>query len=70
MPAESAKERTHKVFVNNFIGGLGWILGLTVGISLLGFVLTLFMNILGGVPIIGAGIANIIKATLDAMGRK
>jgi hypothetical protein len=70
MPAESGHEKHHKVFINNFIGGLGWVLGITVGISLLAFILTIIMNALGGVPLIGSGIANIIKATLDAMGRK
>jgi hypothetical protein len=70
MPAESGQEKHHRVFINNFIGGLGWVLGVTVGVALLAFILTVIMNALGGVPVIGSGLASLIKATLDALGRK
>lgn len=56
----------HTLF-HNFLGGLAWGVGLTVGISVLAYGLTLIVKALGGIPFIGAWFANIIQATLNAL---
>ena len=58
------------IFLKNFIGGLGWMLGATVGFALLVAVLSVILNWLGGLPIIGGWIANLIETTNQALETK
>lgn len=53
--------------VHNFIGGIAWALGITVGISLVGYFLSLFVSAFGGIPLVGDWLANVVNATLNAL---
>lgn len=55
------------IFIKNFIGGLGWMTGATFGFALLITFLSLTMRWLGGLPIIGNFVANLIEATNQAL---
>ncbi|HSA83458.1 MAG TPA: DUF5665 domain-containing protein [Patescibacteria group bacterium] len=54
----------HKIILNNFIGGIAWGLGATVGISLVFALLGLLAKNIDFVPIIGTFISDIIAFTL------
>lgn len=60
-------ENFKKTFLHSFIGGVGWGLGLTVGITIVGYLLSLLVNIFGGIPLIGSFLATIVSATLNAL---
>lgn len=65
-PAESF----HRIFIANFIGGIGWVLGITVGLSLIGFLVSKLFEAVGGLPYVGEQIAIIIQATSDALTKR
>ncbi|MGA2911486.1 MAG: DUF5665 domain-containing protein [Candidatus Levyibacteriota bacterium] len=50
-----------KIFINNFIGGLAWALGATVGLALIIAILTLILKNASLVPFIGSFVADIVK---------
>jgi hypothetical protein len=50
-------------FKEGFMQGLGWSFGVTIGFVLVSTILVLVLNMLGGVPLIGNGIASIVQAT-------
>ena len=56
--------------LHNFLGGLAWAVGLTLGVSVLAYLLTVVATALGGVPLVGNFFAQIITTTLDALKRK
>jgi hypothetical protein len=56
-----------KVFLSGFVGGIGWSLGITVGFSILVFIITQILSILGGLPLVGMWIADVVKATEEAL---
>lgn len=47
---------------HNFLGGIAWALGTTVGFAIIIVLITFVFNALGGLPLIGGFIANIIDA--------
>ncbi len=57
-------------FVKGFLSGLGWMIGATIGFALLLTFLTLVLNWIDGLPIIGQFLANIIEATNTALEAK
>lgn len=54
-----------KIFLNNFIGGIGWALGVTIGFSLLIAMLGILSDYIGLVPFIGSFISDIIDFVLS-----
>lgn len=58
-----------KIFFTNFIGGIGWVLGMTVGVSLLALLISSIISTLGGLPIIGNWIAQIVQVTQQALNK-
>ncbi len=44
--------------------GIGWALGVTVGFALISTLIVIFVNSLGGIPIVGGFLADIVDATL------
>ena len=53
---------SHKrIFVNNFIGGIAWALGATVGLALIVAVLTLILKNVNVIPVVGSFVGNIIE---------
>jgi len=45
------------------IAGIGWAIGVTIGFVLISTLLAFTLRSLGGLPLIGAWIANIVEAT-------
>lgn len=54
-----------EILFNNFIGGISWALGATVGISLLFALLALIAKQVNLVPIFGSFVSNIITFVLN-----
>ncbi|MGI5826117.1 MAG: DUF5665 domain-containing protein [Patescibacteria group bacterium] len=66
MPVD-LKERNWKIFYKNFLGGVGWGLGVTIGATLILALLGSLLRFLGGLPVIGQFFAGIIEATESAL---
>lgn len=64
------KKEQFDIFKKGFVGGVGWALGVTVGLVLISSLLVVTLNYLGGLPIIGKWIAAIVEATQAAMGKR
>jgi hypothetical protein len=58
---EVAKESRLRIFINNFIGGIAWALGATVGLALIITALTLGLKNASLVPFVGNFVADVIK---------
>lgn len=56
--------------LHNFLGGLAWAVGLTLGVSILAYLLTIIATALGGVPLIGDFIAKVVTDTLNTLKQK
>ena len=52
-----------KTFKDGFIGGLGWSFGVTIGFVIISTVIITVLNALGGLPVVGGFIANIVEET-------
>ena len=65
--AVPTEESNWKIFYKNFLGGLGWAAGTTIGFALFVALLSYIINALGGIPIIGDVIARIIESTTQAL---
>jgi hypothetical protein len=53
---------SHKrIFFNNFIGGIAWALGATIGLALIVGILTLILKNVNVIPVVGNFIADTIK---------
>ena len=66
MPVDT-QESSFKLFYKNFIGGIAWGLGATLGVALVLALLGSLLRFLGGLPIIGQFFAGIIEATEKAL---
>jgi ABC-type amino acid transport system permease subunit len=62
--------KLRNTFTHNFIGGIAWGLGVTVGLALIAYILSLLVNIFGGLPLVGDWLANIVDVTLEALKTK
>ena len=49
----------HEIFVNNFIGGIAWALGATIGVSVLLGIIAIIAKQINFIPIIGTFVAQI-----------
>ena len=58
------RPRKH-IFLNNFLGGLAWGLGATIGLSLIVFVLGLLAKYVDLVPLVGDFVARVIEFILQ-----
>jgi hypothetical protein len=64
-PYEKAGTLTKKeIMLNNFIGGLSWALGATVGISLIFTILTMIARYIDFIPIFGTFISDLLDFIL------
>lgn len=55
------------IFFKNFIGGISWALGVTLGFALLIYILGLILGRLGGLPLVGDWFARLIEVTNNAL---
>jgi hypothetical protein len=69
-PIEKVYRPLHTMVRDNFIGGMVWALGATVGIALIAALLGLLVNVLGGVPFVGERLADLVSATNQALKGK
>jgi hypothetical protein len=58
---ERAKGSKLQIFINNFLGGIAWALGATVGLALIVGLLTLILKNVNVIPFVGSFIADTIK---------
>jgi hypothetical protein len=60
-PHERVNQSKHDIIVNNFLGGIAWGLGVTIGLSIVLAVLGLLANAIGVVPFVGNFVSEVIK---------
>ena len=57
---------SHKrIFFNNFIGGIAWALGVTVGLALIITILTLILKNINLIPVVGNFVSDVIKFVIQ-----
>jgi hypothetical protein len=54
-----------KIFINNFIGGIAWAFGVTVGLSLVVAILTPILKHVNLIPSVGSFVANVMQFVAD-----
>lgn len=64
-PANRVTLPLKKLVVNNFVGGIAWAFGVTIGFSLLIAILTLISKEINVIPIIGRFVSNVIDFVLS-----
>lgn len=62
---EQVKANRKQIIINNFIGGLAWALGATVGLAIIVAILGLILQNINLVPFVGNFIADIINFIID-----
>lgn len=63
---EQVKKGRRTIFINNFIGGLAWALGATIGISIIIATLTLILKHVNLIPYVG----NFVSGVIEFIGQK
>lgn len=58
-----ARETILQKIKDGFIRGIGWSFGITIGFAIISTLLVLFLRSLGGVPLVGTWLADIVQAT-------
>jgi len=57
---------SHKrIFVNNFIGGIAWALGATVGLALIIGILSLILKNVNLIPVVGDFVGKVIQFIIE-----
>lgn len=56
-----------KVFLKNFVAGIAWGIGASIGLSLIFTLSTAILRWVGGLPIVGSFLADVIEATTQAL---
>lgn len=59
-PYERVNQTFRAILVNNFLGGIAWGLGATVGLSILVAILTLVLKHVNLVPIVGRFLSEVL----------
>jgi len=54
-----------QIFVNNFVGGIAWALGVTVGLALIVTIITLILRNVNFIPFVGNFVADVIKFVIQ-----
>lgn len=68
---ENSKDKSIKNLVRRgFYSGIGWAFGVTVGFALVSTLLVFVLQRLGGIPLIGAWIATLVRATLEQLAER
>jgi hypothetical protein len=62
---EQIHQPRSKIFVNNFIGGIAWAIGATVGLALIIAILTLIVKNVNIIPVVGNFVAKIIQFVIS-----
>ncbi len=70
---EKTKDKKYtsiELFKSGFIAGFGWSFGVTVGFVIVSTVIVIVLRSLGGLPVIGGFIANIVQETQTQLIRR
>lgn len=62
---EGLHKSRKEIFVNNFLGGIAWALGATVGLAIIVAVLGFILKNINLVPFIGNFVADVIKFVIS-----
>ena len=62
---ENLHRNKKEIIINNFIGGLAWAVGATVGLAIIVAILGLILQNINLVPFVGNFIADIINFIID-----
>ena len=62
---ESLHRNKKEIIINNFIGGIAWAVGATVGLAIIVAILGLILQNINLVPFVGNFIADIINFIID-----
>jgi len=60
-PIERINRSLKRMLLNNFLGGIAWGLGATVGLSVFVAILTLILKQINLVPIVGEFLSKVIE---------
>lgn len=60
-----AHQPKRKIFMNNFVGGIGWGLGVTVGLSALLGITSFLLSRINFVPVIGHFTSEVVQFVQD-----
>lgn len=58
---EQVKAKKRVILFNNFLGGIAWGIGATIGVSLVLAFITYFVRLLNPVPIVGDFVTNVYE---------
>lgn len=58
------------VFRQGIMGGIGWAFGVTIGLILISFIFGIILRNVGGFPLIGSVVADIVENTQAELNRK
>ncbi len=61
----SSRLRLREIVANNFIGGVFWAVGATVGLAIIFSILTIISNNINLVPVIGSFVSEIIDFVIS-----
>lgn len=61
------QDKKRAVFAKNFMAGLGWMIGATLGFALFITLFSLILKWLGGLPVVGDFFAHLIDLTNQAL---
>ncbi len=60
----SSKLKRHEIILNNFLGGIAWALGATVGLSFIFILLGYLAKEVNLVPVVGSFVSQVINYIL------
>ena len=69
-PIERIYQPVNRIFWNNFIGGIAWSLGATIGLAIVVGIVTSIFGQFVNFPIIGEKISEILEATNQTLQKR
>ncbi|KKQ95136.1 MAG: hypothetical protein A3C27_00665 [Candidatus Levybacteria bacterium RIFCSPHIGHO2_02_FULL_39_36] len=64
-PHEKIERTKRQIFINNFIGGIAWGLGATIGLAIVLTTLGLVVSKVNLIPVVGTFVSNILSFVLQ-----
>lgn len=62
---EAVKASRKQIIVNNFLGGISWALGATVGLAILVLIIGVIVKHVNVVPVVGSFVSDVIHEVLQ-----